>query len=60
MSHAARPEPVYLKNMPREVAKRADELYGKVDAGSLTIHKGDDGKVKYEIRAFMDQDWESA
>lgn len=57
---AARPEPVYLKNMPREVAKRMDEIWARVDAGSITAHKRDDGSVKYEIRAFVGQDQESA
>ncbi len=56
MSVATTPEPVYLRHMPRSVAKRVDEIYATIEKGSLTIHKGDDGQVKYEIRAFVGHD----
>lgn len=55
------PEPVYLRNMPAWVAKRADELYGMVrrgsvtmnvpEMGSVTIHR-DEESVKFKVELY--------
>jgi len=46
------PEPVYLQHMPATVAKRLDELYGQVMAGSVTVHKNDGKAVKFQVEQF--------
>lgn len=51
MSVATTPEPVYLRNMPREVAEELDRRYGLVEnSGSVTVHKHDGEAVKCEHR----------
>lgn len=51
MSQAPHPEPVYLKNIPREVAEELDRRYGLVEgSGHVTVHLHDGKAAKFEHR----------
>jgi hypothetical protein len=42
------PTPVYLQHMPEWVVRRLDELYSKVESGSVTLHKNGGEALKIE------------
>lgn len=42
--------PIFLQNIPEDVVRRLDELYGLVRSGSVTLHKNDGETVKFEHR----------
>ena len=44
------PEPVYLKNVPREVVEELDRRWPMVQSGHVSVHKHDGRAVKVEHR----------
>ncbi len=46
------PEPVVLQHMPAWVARKLDELYGTVRAGSVTVHLNDGRAAKFQAEHF--------
>lgn len=44
------PTPVYLRNMPPEVAREIDRRYGEVRTGHVSVHKNDGRAVTFEHR----------
>jgi len=44
------PQPVYLENMPRDVAMELDRRYALVKSGHVSVHLNDGEAVKIEHR----------